>query len=124
MTTKVRGIRGATCTDSNDAEAIYAATRELMLAIVEANHIEADDVASVILTMSPDLTAAFPAKAVRSLENWQWVPLMCASELNVPDSVPKCIRILIHLNTELSQQDLIHVYLRDAIVLRPDLVQS
>jgi chorismate mutase len=118
---KVRGIRGAITAEANTVEAITDATMTLMSSIVRDNDIDVDDVASVLLTMTPDLNAAFPAKAVRSMEGWQWVPLICAPEIDVQQALPMCIRVLIHVNTETSQQALIHVYLRGAHVLRPDI---
>jgi chorismate mutase len=121
---KVRGIRGATTVSENSADAIFAATRSLMTALVAANGIEVDDVASVILTMTPDLNADFPAKAVRSLEGWQWVPLMCATEIAVPNAMPRCIRVLVHVNTDKSQDEIQHVYLGGAVKLRPDVAEK
>ncbi len=118
---RVRGIRGATTTEDNSAEAIHTATRDLLDRVIEENQIQPDDVASVLLTMTPDLTATFPAAAIRSRPGWQWVPLMCAKELDVPGGLSKCVRILIHVNTEKTQQEIVHVYLGEAIVLRPDL---
>jgi chorismate mutase len=122
--TQIRGIRGATTATTNTIDAIHNATRSLLDEVVAENQIEADDVASVLLTMTPDLTAAFPAQAIRSRAGWQWVPLMCAQELNVPGSLPMCIRILIHVNTDKAQQEIVHVYQGDAIVLRPDLARG
>jgi chorismate mutase len=118
---RVRGIRGANTVAENTPEAIFQATRELMERIVEANDIDVNDVASVLLTMTPDLNADFPAKAVRSLPGWQWVPLMCAQELNVPGALSRCVRVLLHVNTERSQEELVHVYLGEAVQLRPDM---
>lgn len=93
-----------------------------MREIVAANHLDIDDVASVFLTMTQDLNADFPALAVRSLDGWQWVPLMCAPELNISGSMGRCIRVLLHATTARAQKDLIHVYLHEALALRPDLV--
>ncbi|MCY0896467.1 MAG: chorismate mutase [Alicyclobacillaceae bacterium] len=121
---KVRGLRGATSVEENTESAISFATRELMDTIIRENELDVDDVASILFTMTPDLTAAFPAKAVRSRPGWQWVPLMCATELNIDGSQPKCIRLLLHINTEKEQSELHHIYLRDAVHLRPDLVKS
>ncbi|MBX6352872.1 MAG: chorismate mutase [Thermoflavifilum sp.] len=121
---RVRGIRGANTVPANTPEAIYTATRDLMLRIVEANAIDVDDVASVILTLTPDLNAAFPAKAVRSLPGWQWVPLMCARELDVPGALERCVRVLLHVNTDKAQDELVHVYLGDAVQLRPDIADA
>lgn len=119
---KVRGIRGATTVLVNTPVAIFEATQELMKEIVRHNDIDIDNVASVFLTMTQDLNADFPAKAVRSLPGWQWVPLMCAPELNVPNAMKRCIRVLIHVNTTHSQEDLNHIYLGEAVALRPDVV--
>lgn len=124
MTLKVRGIRGATTVMENTSTAVFEATKALMEKVVAANKIDVDDVASVVLTMTPDLNADFPAKAVRSLPGWQWVPLMCATELSVPGSLQKCIRVLVHVNTETKQENIQHVYLGDAVVLRPDIADS
>ncbi|SFV00762.1 chorismate mutase [Alicyclobacillus macrosporangiidus] len=123
MTRVVRGVRGATTAAANTAEEIFRATRELMLAVIEANDLHPEDVASVMLTMTPDLNADFPAKAVRSIDGWQWVPLMCATELAVPGSMPRCIRLLLHVNTDRSQEQMVHMYLGDAVALRPDMVE-
>ncbi|WAH35124.1 chorismate mutase [Alicyclobacillus dauci] len=118
---KVRGVRGATTVPADTSENIFEATKELMEEVVRLNDIDVDDVASVLLTMTPDLSAAFPAKAVRSLPGWQWVPLMCAREIGVPGALARSIRILIHLNTDKRQDELVHAYLGEAVQLRPDL---
>ncbi|OFW76429.1 MAG: chorismate mutase [Alicyclobacillus sp. RIFOXYA1_FULL_53_8] len=124
MTLKVRGIRGAITVKENSPAAVFNATKELIETLVQANDVQVDDVASVVLTMTPDLNADFPAKAVRSLAGWQWVPLMCATELSVPGSLPLCIRVLVHVNTDAKQEDIAHIYLGEAVVLRPDIVDS
>ncbi len=120
----VRGIRGAVTVDENTPEAIFHATRQLMETLIVRNELDVNHVASVLLTMTPDLNADFPAKAVRSIEGWQWVPLMCATEISVPGAMPLCIRVLVHVNTEKSQQDIQHVYLGDAVRLRPDVADG
>lgn len=116
----VRGIRGAITVDKNEAGEILAATRELLQAISKRNNVIPADVAAAIFTVTADLDAAFPATAARQL-GWQQVPLFCAREIPVPGSLPRCIRALILLNTSLSQEEIQHVYLRDAVTLRPDL---
>ncbi|WDL97203.1 chorismate mutase [Alicyclobacillus sp. ALC3] len=121
---KVRGIRGAISVEENTPDAIFAATRELMDEVVARNQLKVDDVASVLLTMTPDLNAAFPAKAVRSVAGWEWVPLMCSSELHIDGALPRCVRVLLHVNTDLGQDALSHVYLKGATVLRPDLADK
>ena len=120
----VRGIRGATVAAENTPEAILAATRELLAAIVEANPgLAPEDIASAIFTVTADLDAAFPAQAARQL-GWQHVPLMCAREIPVPGSLPRCIRVLLHWNTDRPQAAIRPVYLRAAASLRPDLAQT
>lgn len=119
MTMMCRGVRGATTADANTEEALLSATRELLTQLIEANGIEAADVASVYFTATPDLNAAFPAKAARQL-GWLDTALMCAQEMAVPGQPERCVRVLIHWNTLRPQADIEHVYLRGATVLRPD----
>jgi chorismate mutase len=114
-----RGIRGATTVEENSAEAILSATRELLFIMIRANEINPDDVASAIFTTTTDLNATFPALAARQL-GWYDTALLCGNEMDVPDSLPRCIRILIHWNTTRPSRDIVHVYLRDAKNLRPD----
>ncbi|WP_145373599.1 chorismate mutase [Symmachiella dynata] len=117
----VRGIRGATTVDIDTPEEIRAATRELLIAVLKANQVEQfDELASVFLTTSHDLTSAFPAAAAREL-GMDLVPLLCATEIAVPGAMPRCIRVLMHINTDRSQQEITHVYLREAQKLRPDM---
>ena len=118
----VRGIRGATVATENSPEAIISASRELLETIVTSNPtIVIEDIASMIFTVTNDLTSAYPAKAARDL-GWISIPLMCAVEIPVPDSLSKCIRVLLHWNTDLPQTSIRHIYLKEAAVLRPDLV--
>ena len=114
-----RGIRGATTAEENTAEAILAATRELLELIVEANELKTEDVASAIFTTTPDLTTAFPAQAAREM-GWQDVALLNVQEILVPGSLERCIRVLIHWNTEKRAAEIKHVYLKGAQALRPD----
>ncbi len=117
----VRGIRGATIAEKNEEESILAATREMLAAIQQANpSLSSDDLASALFTVTHDLTAVHPAKAARQL-GWTSVPLMCALEIPVDGSLPMCIRVLLTWNTPLTQKDIVHVYLRQAEALRPDL---
>ena len=115
-----RGVRGATTAEENTAEAILAATRELLVLIVEANDLRVEDVASAIFTTTPDLTAAFPAKAAREI-GWRDVALLDAQEIPVPGSLERCIRVLVHWNTEKRQDEVVHVYIKGASALRPDI---
>jgi chorismate mutase len=117
----VRGIRGATSVPDNSADAVLSATRELLAEILRSNGLtEFEDIVSAIFTTTTDLTAAFPAEAARGL-GMNHVPLLCASEIAVPHGMPRCIRVLLHVNTERSQREIVHVYLRDAKKLRPDM---
>lgn len=117
----IRGIRGATTVDADVAEQIRAATRELVGEILRANGIEQfDEIASIIFTTTPDLTSTFPAEAAREM-GMNDVPLLCSSEIPVAGSTPLCIRVLLHLNTQKTQREVTHVYLRNAKKLRPDM---
>lgn len=117
----VRGIRGATTVGEDTPEAILDATEELVKEIVAANGIRSQDVASALFTVTPDLRAEFPAAAARRM-GWTMVPLLNFTEIGVPGRLERCIRVLLHVNTERAQNEMIHVYLRDAVSLRPDLV--
>lgn len=117
----LRGIRGATSVEADNPERILEATRELLQKILQRNEIDSfEEIVSAIFTTTPDLASTFPAEAARSL-GMNHVPLLCASEISVPGSLPLCIRILLHVNTEKSQKEIVHVYLREARKLRPDV---
>ena len=115
-----RGIRGATTVERNDREEILAATTELLQLLILHNDLATEDIASAIFTVTDDLNAEFPAVAARSL-GWTETALMCARELPVPGSLDKCIRVLLHVNTERSAAEIQHIYIRGAITLRPTL---
>jgi chorismate mutase len=114
-----RGVRGATTLKANTREAIQEATKELLGAMVEANGIVPEDVASAFFTSSPDLNAEFPALAARQM-GWTDVALLCGHEMQVPGALPMCLRVLLHINTEKRAGEIVHVYLHGARVLRPD----
>lgn len=116
-----RGIRGATTVTENEEQEILSKTVTLLREIVTCNAIEPEDICSVWITMTDDLDATFPARAIRQLEGWDLVPLMCSVEIPVQGSLPQCIRLMIQVNTEKSQREMKHVYLNDARKLRPDL---
>lgn len=122
MAKTLRGLRGATTAAANTREAILEATEELIRTLQESNGFVPEDVESAIFTSSPDLTAEYPARAARQL-GWDTVPLLGASEVAVPDGVPRCIRLLLHLYTTKPARALKHIYLRDAAQLRPDRMQ-
>ena len=120
----VRGLRGATTVEQNVATDILAATSELLQELLSANGISTyEEIVSAVFTTTPDVNAVFPAEAARSLGLSQ-VPLLCASEIAVPNSMPRCIRILLHVNTDQPQSAMKHVYLREAKRLRPDMMSA
>lgn len=120
----VRGIRGATTVEQNEETEILEATRELLEQIIAANEFTPEDIGSVIVTVTSDVTATFPARAIRQMPGWDLVPLMCALEIPVDNSLPLCIRLMVHVNTTRKQNEMCHVYLRKARVLRPDIVDN
>ncbi len=115
----VRGIRGATTVQSDTADGVLSATRELLEALVAANGIVPGDIASVIFTVTPDLRSEYPARAAR-LMGWTEVALLGATEMDVAAGLKGCIRVLLHVNTDRPQSAIRHVYLREARALRPD----
>ncbi len=120
----IRGIRGATTVAADEPDLILQATRELLEEILEENeNMKPEDVASALFTVTDDLASTFPAQAARQM-GWGLVPMLCAREIPVPNSLPRVIRVLVHWNTELLQKEITHVYLRDAVKLRPDLVAA
>jgi len=119
--TVCRGVKGATTIERNGREEILAATTELLQVMIQHNSIDPDDVASALFTTTTDLNAEFPAVAARRM-GWTEVPLVCAHELDVPGSLRMCLRILLHVNTQKTAREIVHVYIHGARVLRPDLV--
>ncbi len=118
----LRGIRGAT-TAQNTAEDIIEKTKELLLEMAKDNNIKPENICSIFFSVTHDLNAQFPAVAARQI-GWDLVPLICSNEIPVPNSLSHCIRILIHYNTESKQEDIKHIYMRGATVLRPDLAKK
>ena len=116
----IRGVRGAITVDANSPAAILAAAGELLEAMIDRNGIDEDEVASVLFTTTPDLTAAYPAKAARLL-GWTRTALMGFAEADVEDGLPMCIRVLIHWNTDRPLDEIRHVFLGGAAALRPDI---
>ncbi|MFO7661187.1 MAG: chorismate mutase [Chloroflexota bacterium] len=116
---KCRGVRGAITVSRDDQDEILSATRELLSAILEANDIQIDDIASIYFTTTTDLTSTYPAFAARQL-GWFDMALLCGHEMDVPDGMSNCIRVLIHWNTTKAASEIAHVYLREARSLRPD----
>jgi chorismate mutase len=121
MARRLRALRGATTVDADDAMLICNATRELLTELATRNDLELDDVVSAIFTVTPDLRSEFPARAARDI-GWDHVPLLCTTEIPVPGALPRCIRVLLHVETSARPDALKHIYLRGAQALRPDLL--
>jgi len=120
----IRGIRGATTVTADEPDLILQATRELLEEILDQNErMLPEDVASAIFTVTDDLASTFPAQGARQM-GWGLIPMLCGREIPVPNSLPRVIRVLVHWNTDLPQNEITHVYLRDAVKLRPDLVAA
>jgi chorismate mutase len=120
---RIRGVRGAVTVDRDEPEAIHDATRRLLNEIVARNGIEPEDIASVLFTLTPDVRSAFPALAARDM-GWTHVPMLHAVEIDVPGAMPRCIRVMLHVNTTRTMGEIEHVYLGEAAKLRPDLVRA
>ena len=118
----VRAVRGATQVDADDRELILDGIRELVTVLLERNQLSPDDLISVLFTATPDLKAEFPAYAARQLGITD-VPFLCATEIDVPGAMPRVLRLLAHVETDLERTQLRHVYLRGAAALRTDLPQ-
>jgi len=117
-----RGVRGATTVAADTRDEVLAATRQLLALLIRLNEIHPEEVGSVIFSTTEDVNAEFPALAARQL-GWNDVPLLCTHELNVPGSLPLCIRVLVMWNTTKTQSEIRHVYIKGATRLRPDLSQ-
>jgi chorismate mutase len=117
---QVRGIRGAIKLKENSRKAIFGATKKLIEAIMEANDVRVEDIASVFFTATGDLNADYPAYAAREM-GWIHVPLLCAREMDVPGGMKMVIRILMHVNSEKAQKQINHQYLGETARLRPDI---
>jgi chorismate mutase len=120
----IRGVRGATTVAADEPDLILQATRELLEEILAENeHMKPEDIASAIFTVTDDLASTFPAQAARQM-GWSLVPMLCSREIPVPGSLRRVIRVLVHWNTEIPQNGVTHIYLNDAVKLRPDLVSA
>ena len=118
-----RAVRGATSVEANEARIILGATRRLLERLVAANGLSVDDIVSVTFTATPDLDAAYPARAAREM-GWANTPLMCMQEMAVADSLPRCIRVLLLCSTNLRSDQIRHIYLGRTRALRPDLSEE
>ena len=125
LSTAVRGLRGAISVERDLKDEVLDATRELLTALLDRNDLadRHEDIVSAVFTTTPDLASCFPAEAARKLGMSQ-VPLLCATEIAVAGAMPRCIRVLLHVNTTRRQSEMVHVYLREAQKLRPDMVSA
>lgn len=119
-----RGIRGATTVVEDKEMQILQHTKDLLQEMIELNNVKSNDVSHVFVSVTKDLQATFPAKALRTLgDEWKFVPIMCMQEIDVPGGLPKCIRVMMVTRTEIRQQDIKHVFHHEAKKLRPDLFE-
>jgi len=117
----IRGVRGAITVEENNETVIVSATERMMRELILQNDVNAEDVASVFISVTDDLNDVFPARALRQIDGWRHVPVMCMKEIPVKNSLKMCIRVMVHVNTSKSQKEINHIYLERAISLRPDL---
>lgn len=120
----LRGIRGAITVSANRKEEIESQTERLMREMIKQNDLDSETIASVFISVTDDLDAGFPAASVRKIDGFTYVPVMCMREIPVPGSLPLAIRIMVHVNTDRSQREIKHVYLEEAVKLRPDLLDN
>ena len=119
----IRGIRGATTVEHDTELEVVKAVESLMIEMIAANQIDPEMVASVFVSATSDIRSVFPAKALRSMDGWKYVPVTCMAEIPVENSLKQCIRVMLHLNTTKSQEEIQHIYQAGAKVLRPDLTK-
>lgn len=118
-----RGVRGATTVTKNEETEMVQRTKELIEEIVALNEIEPEQISHIFISVTKDINATFPSKALRQLDGWTHVPVMCMQEIEVPGSLGKCIRVMMVINTDKSQEVIQHVYHHEAVKLRPDLME-
>ncbi len=119
-----RGIRGATTVQKNTEEDILQCTKKVLQEMITLNAVQPEDVSHVFISVTEEIDAVFPAKALREFVGWTFVPVMCMREVPVQNSLPKCIRIMMVVHTSLMQEEIHHVFQNEAIQLRPDLVEK
>lgn len=119
-----RGIRGATTVKENNEQEILSHTRNLIKEMALKNEIDPSSISHVFISVTKDINATFPAQALRQIEGWTYVPVMCMSEIDVPNSLEKCIRVMMVVQTDKEQSEVQHVFHHNAVKLRPDLVKK
>jgi chorismate mutase len=123
MPRTIRALRGATTVSADDPLLIREGVQELLETLLEENDLTPSEIISAVFTATPDLVSEFPAHAAR-LFGWDDVPLLCAQELPVPGSLPRCVRVLLHVETSKPRNEMRHAYLREAVLLRQDLLSD
>lgn len=119
-----RGLRGATTVKKNEAEEIISTTKQLIDEMVSANNVSPDDISHVFISVTKDIDAVFPARALREFSGWTHVPVMCMKEIDVPNSLEKCIRVMMVIRTNKKPTEMNHIFQNEAIQLRPDLAKK
>ena len=117
----VRGLRGATTVENDEEQLFLKQRKHLSKKWRKRTRVLPEDIISVLISTTTDIKSTFPAKAVRSIDGWMYVPVMCTHEMDVPGAMPLCIRVLMHVNTDIPQRYVKHIYQNNAIKLRPDL---
>ncbi|WP_099158357.1 chorismate mutase [Virgibacillus ndiopensis] len=117
----IRGVRGATTVTENDELQILSNTKSLVEEMVKNNKVKVESISHVFISVTKDLNAGFPAKSLRQIQGWKYVPVMCMTEIDVPNSLKNCIRVMMVVNTDVAQSQIKHVFHNEAIRLRPDL---
>ncbi|MBP2256378.1 chorismate mutase [Virgibacillus campisalis] len=120
----MRGIRGATTVTENNETQILINTKTLVEEMVSKNNVIVETISHVFISVTEDLNATFPAKSLRQIPGWTYVPVMCMKEIDVPNSLSRCIRVMMVVNTKIEQDSIQHVFHNDATQLRPDLIQK
>lgn len=118
----IRGVRGATTVNHNKEDEIIKHTKLLIEEMVEQNNIQPHIVSHVFISVTNDINATFPAKSLREIEGWTYVPVMCMKEIDVPGSLKKCIRVMMVINSTIDQHEVKHIFHNEAVQLRPDLL--
>lgn len=120
----MRGIRGATTVTENNEKEILTTTKTLIIEMAEKNNVEPESISHVFISVTKELNAGFPAKVLREIPDWAYVPVMCMNEIDVPHGLKKCIRIMMVAETSLNQKEVQHVFHNEAVKLRPDLIPA
>ncbi|MGM8365346.1 chorismate mutase [Virgibacillus sp. W0181] len=120
----IRGVRGATTVKQNEENEMMDNTRKLVQEMISVNDIDVQSISHILISVTKELNAGFPAKSIREMDGWNFVPVMCMQEIDVPGSLPNCIRVMMVINTEQTQEAIRHIFQNEAVRLRPDLAHA